>query len=203
MKVGCNTSSNKGRDESNQANPAVDTQHLSDDDMYGLLFKSCKEGDGPTMKGILINEICRIDINYRLNNDETLLYAASYNRQLELVAYLLKQYAGTIDVNIRTGWASHPLHPAAWSGETQLVKNLLDAGADINCQDRSHMSPLGYAAAHGHLETVKLLVARNANMNRELEDNFTALDFAIKERHAQVIDFLTESGAVTGAGAFN
>lgn len=201
MEMGCNTSSNNGGKEANQITITVDTQSLSDEDMYELLFKSCKEGNVPTTKGILMSDRHRIDINYKLRNDQTLLYAASYNQQVDLVDYLLKQYPGIIDVNIRTGWSSHPLHPAAWSGDTQMVKHLLDAGGDIDCQDTTHLSPLGYAATEGHLETVKLLVARNADMNRELEDNFTALDFAIKGEHTDVINFLTESGARTGAGA--
>lgn len=166
------------------------------EELYGLLFRSCKENDINLTKDILIREKSRIDINHQFRHDGSLLYVACYHDKLELVEYILKVFGGTIDVNITTSsYSSHPLHPAAWNGNTRMVGCLLDAGGKINCQDRSHLTPIGYAAANGHFETAKLLVVRNADLHMELEDNETALDFATKGNHDDIVKLLIESGA--------
>lgn len=208
--MGC-TNSKVPTERTIQSNPAVDTtgggdafgstsadhaiDHLPDEELHKLLVKSCKEGKIVLTKDILKRKHLNLDINYQIRNDGTLLFVASYHNHLEIVELIFNLYGSSVDVNITTNWSSHPLHPAAWNGSTALVERLLDAGGEINCQDRSQLTPLGYAAANGHFETAKLLVARNANLNMELEDNETALEFARKNGHDDIVTLLLDNGA--------
>jgi ankyrin repeat protein len=50
------------------------------------------------------------------------------------------------------------LHIAAKKGYTDIVKLLIDYGADINSKDCLGRSPLYYAVVEKHTEIVKILV---------------------------------------------
>ena len=51
-----------------------------------------------------------------------------------------------------------PLHLAASTGDTELVRILIEAGADVAVRDAQGASPLHLAVAGGHTETVRVLV---------------------------------------------
>ncbi len=67
-----------------------------------------------------------------------------------------------VDVTQRLlGWT--PLHGASKSGNLELVKFLIEEGADVNAPDEVGMTPLHLAAKHGHSEVVKLLIQKKAD----------------------------------------
>jgi hypothetical protein len=73
-----------------------------------------------------------IDLNesiYGFANDTLLTWAVSVNS--DATALLLSSRA---DVNKRSGQGMTPLHCAAWHGHVELVRVLLDAGADTTIQ---------------------------------------------------------------------
>ena len=53
-------------------------------------------------------------------------------------------------------------------GQADQVENLLDAGADVNFQDRDGYTPLHLASRRNHLRVVKLLIDNGANVNLEV-----------------------------------
>jgi hypothetical protein len=59
--------------------------------------------------------------------------------------------------------AATPLHAAAEGDNADVVRALLDAGADVNARDAFGNTPLRNAAAAGTLAVVKLLVAAGAD----------------------------------------
>lgn len=71
-----------------------------------------------------------------------------------------------------------PLCVASMMGHEDIVKILLDRGADPNHPDPNGDLALGYAADGGHLEIVKMLAEAGAHLNQEDSDGWTALNFA-------------------------
>jgi hypothetical protein len=93
------------------------------------------------------------------------------------------------------------LTTAALKGQTDVVKDILDKGADVN--ERSgcgwgwdpNVTALSCAAYGGHIETVKVLVERGADVNARSSDGWTPLMSAAYVGHAGIAKLLIERGA--------
>ena len=89
-------------------------------------------------------------------------------------------------------YQSTPLLFAASKGFTDVVKVLLDKGADPNEALQNGRTPLHYAASKGHQYVVKLLLERGAAQNMADESGRTPLDEAAWGGHHQVVVKLLE-----------
>ncbi len=100
-----------------------------------------------------------------------------------------------------TGCATTALTTAAYKGQTNLVKDLLDKGADAN--ERSgcawgwdpDVTALACAAYGGHMETVKELVGRGADVNARSRYGWTPLISAAFAGNADIAKLLIEKGS--------
>ena len=81
------------------------------------------------------------------------------------------------------------------SGNTERVKILLDAGADINALDRYGQTALMRAAHQGHTEVVRLLAQRGANLDHAAKYRLTATMPAVIADHPEVVRVLVDAGA--------
>ena len=85
-----------------------------------------------------------------------------------------------------------------WPGSLRAAKQLLDAGADVNCRttDRCRYTPLHYACQCGYLEMARLFLDRGAQINaREYGNTFTPLMYAACMGHVALVTLLLERGA--------
>lgn len=93
------------------------------------------------------------------------------------------------------------LTAAAFDGTIDIVRMLLDAGADINSDDGFALQT---AAEHNHIDVVKLLLERGADINRlSTHDGMaagTALQAAVENGNEEIVDVLLEHGADPNAG---
>ncbi len=76
------------------------------------------------------------------------------------------------------GRGDQPIHHASRNGDTEVVRLLIEHGADVNlANDRGH-TVLYCAGGHGHLETVRLLLEHGANQDAKFtEDGKTLLQW--------------------------
>jgi len=70
-----------------------------------------------------------------------------------------------------------PLCVAIQKGETDLVKKLIEYGADVN-ETSAGLTPLMVAARYNKVEIIKLLLANGAHTYIKDEKGFTALKYA-------------------------
>lgn len=99
-----------------------------------------------------------------------------------------------------------PLHLAAAGYRVEIVKLLLDSGADPNAaKNMRKSSPLHYAAdgcltcpawnANRQVETLRCLIERGANIHLQDMNGATALHRAVRTRCAAAVKFLLDAGA--------
>jgi ankyrin len=95
----------------------------------------------------------------------------------------------TAGVNPNHIYYNTPLISAIFRGQYDIIKMLLDNGADINQQIRG-CTPLYVAAQEGHASIVELLLTRGANINQQYKKGFTALHIAAKMGKIEVVKML-------------
>ena len=95
------------------------------------------------------------------------------------------------------GRGDYPIHHAARNGDTEIVRLLINHGANVNAaNDRGH-TVLYCAGGHGHLDTVQLLLDNGADVNATFtNDGMTLLDWLAQypddHRFAPITQLLTE-----------
>ncbi|MBA2654887.1 MAG: ankyrin repeat domain-containing protein [Gammaproteobacteria bacterium] len=159
-------------------------------------------------------------------NGKSALYIATENGHADLVIRLLakkananqalngssifilavrKGYLGVVqslitagvNVNQENDACLTPLYIAADNGHCEMVKLLIDAGANVEQGTADDdAAPLFVASQMGNLSTVKLLIQMRANVNRACRVNgMTPLYIAAQNRHLETLKFLIASGA--------
>ena len=84
---------------------------------------------------------------------------------------------------------------AAKHGHLEVVRLLIEKGADATAEDKDKKTPLHFAAANGHLEVVRLLIEKGADATAEDEDKKTPMHLAAFNGHVEVVRLLIEKGA--------
>jgi ankyrin repeat protein len=120
-----------------------------------------------------------------------LLVAAALNRPLEAEAALSEAEEES---------RQRALAMAAQHGNADIVRLLLDAGADPNrfapVGGHSHATPLHQAALGGHEDVVRLLVERGARSDiPDIHHGETPLGWALYGKQGAVAEFLRRIGA--------
>ena len=98
-----------------------------------------------------------------------------------------------------------PLFSAAGQGYTDIVRLLLEHGADPNAPE--YNAPRGHAlyeaVAGDHLETVKLLLKRGADPNAPVESSGNPLTQALgRHKNEEMINLLYQHGATADIGLY-
>ena len=82
------------------------------------------------------------------------------------------------------------LHGAVARRDVEIVKMLLERGADPNATQERGFVPLHDAAANGNLALVQLLVKHGARVDAKADDGKTPGEMAAERGHKQVAEWL-------------
>ena len=88
------------------------------------------------------------------------LYVPYAGFQTEAVARFLKEYPQITDVNGPDG--NRPLHYASQQGEIEVVRLLLERGAEVGATNKAGETALDLARKNGHKGVVELLTSRGS-----------------------------------------
>src|SRR5712692_5555949 len=104
----------------------------------------------------------------------------------------LLHFAGA-NINLRSNGCM-PLFIAAGEGRSDVVRYLLDEGADVNAREQLGDTALTEAAYYGRFDVAKELLFRGADVNA-IGDEGTALDIATNKKYSDIADLLKHHGA--------
>jgi uncharacterized protein len=102
------------------------------------------------------------DPNIPCQNGATALMLAAQQGK-EAIVHLFLQY-GRVDLNLKFKSGYTALMFAAHKGHASIVQNLLNAGADLGCQDPKGRSAIILAAQQGHADVINFLMERFKNI---------------------------------------
>jgi len=158
------------------------------------------------------------DVNTIAAAQMTALTWATVDGHEDVVEILLQQPG--IQINVPDMWGKTPLENASSIGNTEIVRMLLEAranigmaliegsedseivkmlleeGADVNEADIDGMTALMMASEHGHKDVVKILLEQEGiNVNLWNNEGETALILASKNGHIEIVKMLLKEGA--------
>ncbi|MDR3285053.1 MAG: ankyrin repeat domain-containing protein [Holosporales bacterium] len=115
----------------------------------------------------------------------------------EVEELILKSENKKALVNARDVFGWTPLHNAASGGNLEIVKVLLEAGANKDAIYNSYygITPLHGAAFRGHTKVVKVLLKAGADKDAKGNDGCTPLHRAASEGQVEVVKVLLAAGA--------
>jgi ankyrin repeat protein len=87
----------------------------------------------------------------------------------------------------------------AFNGYTEIAKQLIAHGAEVNIQDTMNRTALMFAASGPNIDTVRLLLSHEAEVNiQDGHEGWTALMFAAAEGQGAIVQALLDAGADPG-----
>ena len=127
---------------------------------------------------------------------DSLVKAASRLDNLSILRALLNNVK-LVDRKTRSG-----LLEAAANGESQIVKFLLQKGANPEELDKENKSALHHASEKGFFEIVQLLIENGANINAIDKSNKIPLHHACEIGDDKIVQYLIENNAYLDAKSF-
>lgn len=130
--------------------------------------------------------LCPLIAHAQDKNEE--FFAAARKGDAAAVKALLD---GGVNVNSKTHYGATALSYACDKGHVEVVRLLIERGADVNVKDTFYGEvPLGWALSHGHAQVVKLLLDKGAaGIER-------ALTSGVQDGNAEIVKIALEKGGL-------
>jgi len=90
---------------------------------------------------------------------------------------------------------SNSFNLAIANGHLDIVKSLIESGANVDSLDKSLMTPLHYAASKGCADIIRLLIEKGASINAVSGDSKTPLILACANNDLNAVELLINNGA--------
>jgi ankyrin repeat protein len=169
----------------------IDVNAKDNDIRDAPIHQAIRAGKIECVKLLLARE--EINVNIK-NDDDTPLYVAIYKSNEPIALELLKRE--DVDVNIPNYVGETPLYEACRRKLFQIVKPLIEKGADVNAKTKnSKNTPLHAAASEGAATIVETLLQHHADVNSQNKWGTTPLFFATTYYHLATARVLLEGGA--------
>eukprot|EP00117_Sycon_ciliatum_P002991 scpid38613/ scgid3736/ BCL-6 corepressor-like protein 1 len=92
-------------------------------------------------------------------------------------------------------WGETPVHRAARNGDLPRIKQCIDQGMDVNCQDNAGWTPLHEAISRNRIDVAEILLQNGATPDPIAGDGTTPLDDAMERNSLEAVQLLLRFGA--------
>ena len=158
------------------------------------LHVACQNGHLDIVKFL---EASGADVFVQDDHGMSALHWAAYNNRLDAAAYLIEEKK--FDVNVLKegidGSHSTPMHGAAAYGHPEMVKYLIEKGADVNIPNDFGYTPILGAASGGKVECMQYLIEAGADINMKLPQGEALIHLAALSGNLDMVKMLVENGA--------
>ncbi|MEO7163095.1 MAG: ankyrin repeat domain-containing protein, partial [Bdellovibrionia bacterium] len=158
------------------------------------LITATRNGNIRVLTSLLENG-ASVDIQDR--GGDTALHWAVSNGRLNIAEVLLSAKA-SIETQNRRG--STPLITGILTKRDEMVKYLLQKGADSNARFSDDIPALSLTLKHDQIDLFWALIQTEAKINDEDQEGKTALHYAISQENTDIATWLVSNGAQFGAG---
>lgn len=164
----------------------VDLQH-KDKDGYNLLLACTNLYDEKIFDMLLDLDI---DIEALDNISNNILLLAASNNQIDLVTRLLKMEI--FDVNHKNQNGITALHFAILQENLEMVKMLVEYGADVELEDTGKSNAIAYAISKRNIDIMRYLLDCKPEMLNKKYSYGSILHIAILLGFQDIVDFLLQ-----------
>ena len=131
-----------------------------------------------------------------VTNDEKLtpLMLACKNKNVSVVNCLLQNGANVV-LTSDNGWTALHFVVDEFNDSSEILRSLLNNGADVNARSIDNETPLMVASQSSDVETVTLLIEQGAYVDLQDEKDNTALHNAVSSNTGEIVGTLLNAGA--------
>jgi ankyrin repeat protein len=162
-------------------------QILVDRGAHVDVFDACAIGATARLRDLLAEDRSRA--NAFASDGFTPLGLAAFFGHFDLVRLLLANAADP-NQSAHNSTRVAPLHSGVAGGNVEIVRALLDAGADVHPRQEGGFTPLHSAASEGDEEVVRLLLAHGADRDARSDGGKTPADLARERGHEKIAALL-------------
>ena len=159
----------------------------SDPDGNTILMIAARLGHTELVSDLIAR---KASLTRQTKTGDTALMMACLGNHLDVVKMLVSAGA---PVESGHGW--QPLHYAAFGGSVDIVRYLLDKGAEKNALAPNSYTPLMLAVRESKLDTARALLLEDADTAHKGPKGETALSIAEQRGNADLVDLLKRAGA--------
>ncbi|XP_062587672.1 putative ankyrin repeat protein RF_0381 [Saccostrea cucullata] len=180
-------------------NKHPDLLNVIDNDGYTVLHDAAYGGNIDVFK-LLIDK--GLEVENTTFESRSVLHFSCMNGKLTMSKFLLSNYPHLL--NMKNIYNENELFDAAWGGNVELFKLLIDRGLDINCSSRYGKSMLHWSCRNGKIEMSRYLVSNYPNLLGALDnDGMNVLHDAAFGGNVKLFEFLIDKGLDVNSRANN
>lgn len=173
----------------------LNTPSIPGQESTALLLRACEQGNGALVKDVLSGGVdIHAPFTGIMYSGYKAIHVAALYGHVNVVQILL-DYCANIEETDARNWR-RPLHFAAGSRQTSMIRFLLGKGAQVDAVTRNAVQPIHEAAWSGSIEALDALIEAGATVNCPDRLGYQPLHWAtMTSNQPEVIRYLSTKNA--------